>query len=93
MPVFYLTASLFFGRSAGNNPWKATGLEWQVPSPPDAHNFQAIPEVYFGPYEYGVRDGLKLVADGHIGKKAVAAHSNDVHTNGVPTDAGVTSGS
>jgi len=86
MPVFYLTASLFFGRSAGNNPWKATGLEWQVPSPPDAHNFKDIPEVYFGPYEYGVPDGLRLVADGHLGKKAV-------HAKGVHTDEGVTNGS
>ena len=86
MPVFYLTASLFFGRAAGNNPWKATGLEWQVPSPPDAHNFKDIPEVYFGPYEYGVPDGLRLVADGHLGKKAV-------HANGAHTGAGVTNGS
>ncbi len=90
MPVFYLTASLFFGKSAGNNPWKATGLEWQVPSPPDAHNFRAVPEVYFGPYEYGVPDGLKLVADGHIGG---SGHASGVHTNGVRADQGVTSGS
>jgi cytochrome c oxidase subunit 1 len=61
MPVFYLTASLFFGKSAGNNPYRATGLEWQTHSPPDAHNFHETPQVFFGPYEYGVADGLSLV--------------------------------
>ena len=61
MPAFYLTASLFFGKAAGNNPWRATGLEWQTTSPPDPHNFPSTPTVYFGPYEYGVEDGLSLV--------------------------------
>jgi heme/copper-type cytochrome/quinol oxidase subunit 1 len=61
MPVFYLTASLFFGKKAGNNPWRATGLEWMTTSPPDPHNFPTTPTVYFGPYEYGVPDGLSLV--------------------------------
>ena len=68
MPIFYLGASLFFGKAAGNNPYKATGLEWQTSSPPPPHNFESTPQVYFGPYEYAVADGLKIVPlnDGKI---------------------------
>ena len=61
MPIFYLTASLFFGKKAGNNPYRATGLEWQTTSPPEPHNFPETPTVYFQPYEYGVQDGLSIV--------------------------------
>jgi cytochrome c oxidase subunit 1 len=35
------------------NPWHARGLEWQVSSPPPPHNFEHIPVVLSGPYEYG----------------------------------------
>ncbi len=57
MPVFYLLHSLFFGRSAGPNPWRATGLEWQIPSPPEKHNFDHTPVVTEGPYEYAMSPG------------------------------------
>ena len=41
-----------------SNPWKATTLEWTAaPSPPIGHgNFETIPSVYRGPYEYSVPD-------------------------------------
>ena len=45
MPAVYLTLSLFFGEKAPANPWSATGLEWQTPSPPTVHNFDATPVV------------------------------------------------
>jgi cytochrome c oxidase subunit 1 len=35
----YLIWSLVKGPIAGPNPWRATGLEWQVPSPPPTFNF------------------------------------------------------
>src|ERR1700739_2948853 len=35
------------------NPWQSRGLEWQVSSPPPADNFEYIPVVLAGPYEYG----------------------------------------
>jgi cytochrome c oxidase subunit 1 len=44
--------SLFKGKKAGNNPWKANTLEWTVPSPPPHGNFAEMPTVYRGPYEY-----------------------------------------
>ncbi len=44
--------SLFAGKKAGLNPWNANTLEWVAPSPPPHGNFDAIPVVYRGPYEY-----------------------------------------
>ena len=52
LPLVYLTWSLFYGRKAGDNPWQATGLEWQTSSPPPKHNFHDIPEVTAAPYHY-----------------------------------------
>ena len=45
LPVAYLLASLRSGKSAGNNPWKASGLEWQTTSPPPKDNFSRPPTV------------------------------------------------
>ena len=46
--------SLFMGKKAEANPWKANTLEWQAPSPPPHGNFAEFPTVYRGPYEYSV---------------------------------------
>lgn len=35
-----------------DNPWDATTLEWQTPTPPGHGNFVRPPEVFRGPYEY-----------------------------------------
>lgn len=37
-----------------DNPWGATTLEWQTPTPPPHGNFLHPPTVYRGPYEYSV---------------------------------------
>jgi cytochrome c oxidase subunit 1 len=42
------------GPRAVANPWRALTLEWQVSSPPPVFNFDAVPTVVGGPYEYGV---------------------------------------
>jgi len=52
MPLVYLTWSLFYGRDAGDNPWRSTGLEWQTPSPPPKTNFLRPPRVDADPYDY-----------------------------------------
>ena len=45
--------SLARGRVAEHNPWRATTLEWTVPSPPPHGNFgDAVPVVHRWPYEY-----------------------------------------
>ncbi|MDR7555650.1 MAG: cbb3-type cytochrome c oxidase subunit I [Armatimonadota bacterium] len=46
------------GQRAAANPWQATTLEWQVPSPPPEHNFPAPPQVVGPPYPYG-QPGLR----------------------------------
>src|SRR5690348_16297043 len=52
LPLLYLVWSLFWGRKASANPWRATGLEWSTPSPPPKHNFERTPIVALGPYSY-----------------------------------------
>lgn len=49
----------FFGslrgpKTAGENPWQATTLEWAAPSPPPHGNFATEPVAYRDPYEYSL---------------------------------------
>ena len=53
LPAIYFLWSLKYGEVAGNNPWQATGLEWQTTSPPPTHNFEETPIVTTEPYHYG----------------------------------------
>jgi cytochrome c oxidase subunit 1 len=48
----YLWASLRRPMDAPANPWGAVGLEWQTSSPPPEHNFEEVPLVTGGPYDY-----------------------------------------
>ncbi len=52
LPVIYLLWSLKNGAVAGPNPWGASGLEWQIQSPPLTENFLETPIVDREPYEY-----------------------------------------
>jgi len=52
MPLIYFLWSLKYGKKAPANPWQATGLEWQTPSPPPRDNFDEIPVVTEDSYEY-----------------------------------------
>jgi cytochrome c oxidase subunit I len=52
LPLAYLTWSLTRGAHAPANPWGATGLEWQTPSPPPTENFAETPVVTEPPYNY-----------------------------------------
>ncbi len=52
--------SLGKGRKAEMNPWEATTIEWEVPSPPPHDNFGGrLPVVYRGAYEYSVSGAEK----------------------------------
>ena len=53
VPLFYLVWSLWYGKLAPANPWQATGLEWQTPSPPPTDNFEESPKVTEEAYAYG----------------------------------------
>jgi cytochrome c oxidase subunit 1 len=53
--IINLFWSIRHGRKAGSdNPWDATTLEWQTPTPPPHGNFAKPMEVFRGPYEYSV---------------------------------------
>ena len=41
-------------KAPSDNPWQATTLEWQTPTPPPHGNFLTAPAVFRGPYEYSV---------------------------------------
>ena len=53
--IFNFFWSIFKGEKvASDNPWEATTLEWQTATPPGHGNFETVPIVYRGPYEYSV---------------------------------------
>ena len=53
--VFNFFYSIKHGQKIpSDNPWDATTLEWQTPTPPPHGNFTTPPKVYRGPYEYSV---------------------------------------
>jgi cytochrome c oxidase subunit 1 len=52
LPVLYFLYSLKKGEVAGPNPWGASGLEWEVTSPPPTENFAVTPRVISEPYQF-----------------------------------------
>jgi cytochrome c oxidase subunit 1 len=48
--------SLVRGKKATSNPYNANTLEWTAASPPPHGNFEVLPTVYRGPYEYAHPD-------------------------------------
>jgi cytochrome c oxidase subunit 1 len=53
--IGYFIWSLFKGEVAEDNPWGATGLEWQTTSPPPTFNFDSDPVVTEPAYNYKPR--------------------------------------
>jgi cytochrome c oxidase subunit I len=62
--VYNMIVSWLRGPRAPANPWRALTLEWQVSSPPPVFNFDEIPQVVGGPYEYGVPGARHAVFNG-----------------------------
>jgi cytochrome c oxidase subunit 1 len=50
--IINLFHSIRHGEKVDSNPWQATTLDWQTPTPPPHGNFAHEPEVNHGPYEY-----------------------------------------
>jgi cytochrome c oxidase subunit 1 len=60
-PICYLIWSWKYGKPAGPNPWRTTGLEWQTASPPPRDNFETTPIVTHGPYDFeAMKEDLHL---------------------------------
>jgi cytochrome c oxidase subunit 1 len=62
--LYNMITSWMRGPLAPGNPWRALTLEWQVSSPPPVFNFDEIPQVVGGPYEYGVPGARHAVMGG-----------------------------
>ena len=56
LPLVYFIWSLRYGAVATANPWHATGLEWQTPSPPPTENFERTPIVTQDAYAYDTQE-------------------------------------
>ncbi|MGE5497176.1 MAG: cbb3-type cytochrome c oxidase subunit I, partial [Syntrophothermus sp.] len=50
--IVNLIRALKYGERASMNPWGGRTLEWTVPSPPPVENFDEIPVIDHGPYDY-----------------------------------------
>jgi cytochrome c oxidase subunit I len=62
--LYNVASSWRGGPRAPANPWNSLTLEWQVSSPPPIFNFDSIPTVVGGPYEYGVPGAVHGVFKG-----------------------------
>jgi cytochrome c oxidase subunit 1 len=62
--LYNMIVSWRYGPKAGPNPWRAKTIEWQVSSPPPVFNFDAIPRVVGGPYEFGVPGARHAIMPG-----------------------------
>jgi cytochrome c oxidase subunit 1 len=72
--LYNMITSWVRGPLAVGNPWRAHSLEWQVTSPPPIFNFDRIPTVVAGPYEYGV-EGARHAIMGEEVETADSVHA------------------
>ena len=70
--LYNMIVSWRFGPRAEANPWRANSIEWQVSSPPPIFNFDEIPRVVGGPYEYGVPGARHAIMAGEGAEVAEA---------------------
>jgi cytochrome c oxidase subunit 1 len=52
LPMIYFAWSMRYGKKAADNPWPASGLEWQTVSPPPTFNFDQTPIVTHEAYDF-----------------------------------------
>ncbi len=70
------------GPVAEANPWKAHTLEWQVSSPPPIFNFDELPTIVGGPYEFGVPGARHAVMKSEHAVATSAGESADAAPEG-----------
>ena len=58
--IFNFFWSVSYGKKVtSDNPWDATTLDWQTPTPPPHGNFLETPHVVRGPYDYSLPGASK----------------------------------
>lgn len=72
--------SIRHGEKSSDNPWDATTLEWQTPTPPGHGNFIKPIEVFRGPYEYGVPNHPADFIPQNELDTNLQAHGNPIHS-------------
>lgn len=78
----YMIHSLLRGKPAPANPWGSRAMEWQTSSPAPHHNFEHIPVIINGPYDYH-----KPMSEFQLG----IAHSTNGHHSHEKVDVNVES--
>jgi cytochrome c oxidase subunit 1 len=71
--------SWLYGRKAEENPWRSRSLEWLTPTPVPVENFEEIPLVVAGPYQYGVPDPQPMAVLKPSEQSAGAATAGTAH--------------
>ena len=64
--AFYLLHAIKHGKKVGKNPWGALTLEWTISSPPPSYNFETVPVIEDGPYDF---DRIRVENDKRIYKE------------------------
>jgi len=59
MMIFNLIYGAAKGVKSGSNPWGGATLEWTIPSPPPTENFEEVPVITKGPYDFGNKEAKK----------------------------------
>jgi cytochrome c oxidase subunit I len=75
--INFVWSTVFVREREEGNPWESRGLEWQTASPPIPGNFEHVPVVLSGPYDYGI-PGAPPVADLNPPAGVLAAAINAV---------------
>jgi cytochrome c oxidase subunit I len=73
--VYNMVTSWRGGPHAVANPWRGMTLEWQVSSPPPIFNFDRVPTVVGGPYEYGVPGAVHGILEPTPATVGAATHA------------------
>ena len=73
-----------YGPKAGKNPWNATGLEWQIQSPPTTFNFDETPIVTEEAYNYGAAGGNRWLTHCSRGHEPAAEATHLRHHFATP---------
>jgi cytochrome c oxidase subunit 1 len=86
--IYNMVNSWRNGPKADANPHRALTIEWQVSSPPPIFNFDSIPTVVGGPYEYGVPGAVHAVFDAKKPEPVAVGAPAEAETAEVGADAG-----